>query len=66
MLPRKYVGGRISKDGVLDLQTQKSVNFMAKFEMGHEFQQKAQRYKYLMSVLGRPEERNLENIRPAS
>lgn len=65
MLPRKYLGAKISKDGVMDMQTQKHVNHMAKVEMGSEFVERAQRYKYLVRALGRPKEANLENFRSA-
>lgn len=64
MVPRSHIGLRISKDGVQSIEFQKAKNFMAQKEMSSEFQKMAIEYKNIMRRLERPEEANLENIRP--
>ena len=64
MCSQKQVTLRASKDGVQSLDFRKSVSQMARLEMSAEFQEVAKEYKNIMRMLGRPEEANLEEIRP--
>jgi hypothetical protein len=66
MIPKSHIGLRPSKDGVQNYDFQKAKNDMAMKEMSSEFVQVAEEYKNIMRTLGRPEEANLEIIRPDS
>ena len=66
MVPRTHIGLRESSGGVQDYQFRKAVSSMAKEEMSAQFQEAAQEYKNIMRQLGRPEDANLEEIRPDS
>jgi hypothetical protein len=64
MVPKSHVRLRSQSGGVQDPEFRKAVNDMAKREMSPEFQQVAQEYKNIMRELERPEDANLEEIRP--
>lgn len=64
MVPKSHVRLREQRGGVQDPEFRKAVDEMARREMSSEFQTVAQEYKNIMRILGRPDEANLENIRP--
>ncbi len=66
MVPRSHISLRPQKDGVQSYEFRKAASHMAEKEMSAEFQNVAQEYKNIMRELERPEEANLEAIRPDS
>lgn len=64
MVPKSHVRLRSQAGGVQDPEFRKAVDEMARREMSTEFQTVAQEYKNIMRELDRPEDANLEYIRP--
>ena len=66
LVPRSHTRLMPNDGGAQSYEFRKAVNALMKDEMSTEFQQIAQEYKNIMRQLGRPEEANLESIRPNS
>ena len=65
MVPKSGVVLRQQSGGVQNPDFRKAANLMAKSEMSPQFQALAQEWKNICRELGRPEEANLEYIRPS-
>ena len=66
MVPKSHVRLRAQSGGVPDPEFRKAADAMSRGEMSPEFQSVVQEYQNCMRLLGRPDDANLENIRPDS
>ena len=66
MVPKSHVHLRAQSGGVQNPEFRRAVDEMARVEMSPEYQKVASEYKNIMRELGRPEDANLEFIRPDS
>lgn len=65
MVPKSGVMLRQQKGGVQDPDFRRASNLMASVEMSQQFQVFAQEWKNICRDLGRPEDANLEYLRPS-